>query len=908
MKKSFLPGILFLLISLSLTAQDQDEISKASELSGLAGFEASNQLLDKFIEDHPTRLYDLADAWFIKSYNAMQLGDYSEALRANQISADLKTKLYVEDVALNYMREGSIYLLQGENERALNTLTIATEFPIEDPQEYALIYAYIASAYQELGNYPKALEQLTASLEILEFELGTEHPDYAVGTYDLGRLYTKMNQPAKADAAFSKAMEITKKSDNNPTLEAKILNAWGLVYMETQPEKAMALFQQSILEFNENTTALNLEAAITHLNLAKASINKYLLTLNNPEPSEYTGARVASMADFHADQAIAKITTREGNILHYQIYAEAQTIKALNFLVVETSDSSQLKTALSYCLDAQDHLFMQLDLLSSDAAKFTLLKDSHFIFETGLKVAMKLYEQTRDETYAWHAFSFCEQSKALVLRANQSLLVSPNQELLSLIKAVRESEAQLLLDPENITLNKKLYQRRTTFSRYLKLNPQISAFNDKLFPDQKRLKAQISENSAWLSYFVGKSAYYIFALNQTAFTATVLPINYSNDRAPAVIRLMSNLEINGKSRPGVYSQLKNEFKNIPLDKSAEGMLEAIKKMDKPLYIGYAHDLYNKLISPVETIIKGKESLVVSPDKQLFKIPFEAFLSKEVDVDSKVKFHKLKYLINDYSFEYVYSLSENFESIGKSNAHTDYSFLGMAPVFNQTTSSGLIKTETAYLFDTTFQADANIRSTLAKDLSFAPLEKSAVEVTQIGDLFTSKGKRSMVLLEGSATEQAFKKQSVQYNIIHLATHSFPHPQNGKLSGIAFYQPSARMMTTSDDDGILYGAEVPAIKLNTNLVVLSSCESSVGPFQQGDGPYSLARAFLEAGAGGVVSSLWKLYDSYSSEMMVVFYNELLNGKDTAKALKEAKSKMIKNKKTANPGIWSGLILIR
>jgi CHAT domain-containing protein len=249
-----------------------------------------------------------------------------------------------------------------------------------------------------------------------------------------------------------------------------------------------------------------------------------------------------------------------------------------------------------------------------------------------------------------------------------------------------------------------------------------------------------------------------------------------------------------------------------------------------------------------------------------------------------------------------------ESPGELNPETGYSFLGMAPVFDQTIGGIQIQSETAYLFDTTFQSNANIRSSMADERSFAPLVNSGLEVTQIGSLFTDRGKSSLVLLKEGSTEQAFKTQSDQYNIIHLATHSFPHPQNGKLSGIAFFQPSTVMMATSGEDGILYAAEVPALNLNANLVVLSSCESSVGPILEGDGPYSLARTFREAGAEQVVSSLWKLYDNYSRDMMIVFYNELLNGEDTAAALKKAKLKMIKNKKAANPGIWSGLILIR
>ncbi len=902
MKRIYIPGLLFLLFNFSVGGQDV--LTTAADLSAKANFEASDQLLEAFIENNPTRLYDLADAWFIKSYNAMQLGDYQEALRTNKISGDLKTRLYAEDIALNYMREGTIYLLSGDYERALNILMSATEFPIEDPQAYALIYAYIASAYQELGNYPKALTKLTESLEILEFELGTEHPDYVVGLYDLGRLYTKMNRPEEAEETLNKALEIVQILENGTAKKAKILNALGLLNQQTDPSGAINYFQQALKEYDQMAPGLNPEAAQTHLNLAKTWLNKYLETLENLEENESVSPAIPSLAQVNYEKAVERITTKEGNILNYQILAEAKAIKSLEALIIYSEDLGALRAALGNCLDAIDHLYQHLNMISSDAAKFKLLEESHFIFETGLRVAMTLYDKTQENLYLWNAFSICEKSKAIVLNVNKSSLETTNQNMVSSIKAMRQAEAKLLFDPDNIDLHKQLAQKRKDFDNIAK----YSSFRSKSFPGLDELQAKIDQKSAWLSYFIGKSAYYIFALSNENVQAIALPLDYRKDADKKAVSFMTNLNISGKSQPGVYSQLQDKKQHIPLDQSVEGLLTSIKKMDKRKYVLYAHDLYNKLIEPVKSVLSAKEHLIISPDGPLYKIPFETFISREIEPDKKIKFHKLKYLANDYSFEYAYSLTRNAEASSDLSPGNKTSFLGLAPVFNNPASGTRIQSETAYLFDSTFQSDDNFRTVLGDELTFAPLEYSALEISEIGTLFNSKGQKTEVLLNEKATEKNFKTLSGQFDIIHFATHSFPHPQNPRLSGIALYQPDVRMMAESREDGILYAAEIASLTLAAELVVLSSCESSVGPVIKGDGPYTLARTFLEAGTQQVISSLWKIFDNYSQQMMMEFYTNLLDGKNTSEALRQAKLNMIKNKKMANPAIWSGLILMR
>ena len=63
----------------------------------------------------------------------------------------------------------------------------------------------------------------------------------------------------------------------------------------------------------------------------------------------------------------------------------------------------------------------------------------------------------------------------------------------------------------------------------------------------------------------------------------------------------------------------------------------------------------------------------------------------------------------------------------------------------------------------------------------------------------------------------------------------------------------------------------LKLNGQLVFLSSCESAVGKYEYGEGISSIARAFIEAGAGGVIASIWKLNDEIIHPLVYSFYDK-------------------------------------
>jgi hypothetical protein len=61
----------------------------------------------------------------------------------------------------------------------------------------------------------------------------------------------------------------------------------------------------------------------------------------------------------------------------------------------------------------------------------------------------------------------------------------------------------------------------------------------------------------------------------------------------------------------------------------------------------------------------------------------------------------------------------------------------------------------------------------------------------------------------------------HRFLHVATHGFVNHSDPNRSGLLFYPDS-----TSQEDHVLYSAELYGLQLNTDMVVLSACETGSG----------------------------------------------------------------------------------
>ena len=73
-------------------------------------------------------------------------------------------------------------------------------------------------------------------------------------------------------------------------------------------------------------------------------------------------------------------------------------------------------------------------------------------------------------------------------------------------------------------------------------------------------------------------------------------------------------------------------------------------------------------------------------------------------------------------------------------------------------------------------------------------------------------------------------------------------------------------------------------------------------------NLARAFLQARADSVISTLWQVSDVHSTYLMKAFYEYLAQGATAATALTLAKRDMLRDSGgNLSPRLWAGFILL-
>ncbi len=137
-----------------------------------------------------------------------------------------------------------------------------------------------------------------------------------------------------------------------------------------------------------------------------------------------------------------------------------------------------------------------------------------------------------------------------------------------------------------------------------------------------------------------------------------------------------------------------------------------------------------------------------------------------------------------------------------------------------------------------------------------------------------------------------------------------------SGLYFAGANRRLSgksTPSDlDDGVLTAYEASSLNLQgTELVVLSACETGLGEVASGEGVFGLRRALQVAGAESVLLSMWSVPDKETQELMTLFYQKWLSGKDKNQALREAQLEMRSRVKSRYgkdlPQYWAAFVLV-
>ena len=333
---------------------------------------------------------------------------------------------------------------------------------------------------------------------------------------------------------------------------------------------------------------------------------------------------------------------------------------------------------------------------------------------------------------------------------------------------------------------------------------------------------------------------------------------------------------------------------------------------------------------IEPHLDGCSRVVIIPDGSLHFLPWAALPGKRPGT----------YLIEDYAIatasygQQLYGLLREEPSLPSG----DLLALGGAD-YNQRLAQGPPPEERPA--STENGTRARTREPAMTDRPhWAYLDGSREEVESVSGLWQASD-RATVLSGTDAGEDQLRHDMPQARYIHLATHgffadeefrsAFGHDVAGEqlfgrpqllgfgqddrlltahrggvtsrnpliLSGVVLAGANLPPKTDglglpTGEDGILTAEEIVYLDLrDTELVVLSACETGLGRVAGGEGVMGLQRAFHLAGARAVVASLWKVDDNATKALMVEFYKNLWQKKmGKLEALRQAQLAMIRS----------------
>ena len=164
-------------------------------------------------------------------------------------------------------------------------------------------------------------------------------------------------------------------------------------------------------------------------------------------------------------------------------------------------------------------------------------------------------------------------------------------------------------------------------------------------------------------------------------------------------------------------------------------------------------------------------------------------------------------------------------------------------------------------------------------------------------------RQAAALRAAGPNPAPRERASGYDILHLATFGVLNKHNPLFSYVE--------LGGAGDEARLEVHEVFALPLDGQLVVLSACQTAlasgaVADVPPGDDWVGLTQAFLQAGARGVLASLWRVEDRATARLMELFYRGLASGESEAAALAGAQRAMLREPDRAHPFYWAGFVL--
>lgn len=834
----------------------------------------------KYFENEDNTSNEFAYANFTMSYLSHYINEYEDEIKYMNKAIEIYGSshdhypTFVGNIGLAYQ-----YL--GKYEKALTYLSDAVNFSTNKTNKsYAIKLEKLAFAYVSLGEFKKAESMYNNVLGIWDAHLDKNHEDYGQLLNNIGKLNRQIGNYEKAKVLFKQALDnFLLNYDQTHSRYGYLLNDYASMLLKLgQKEEAIELMNSNLQIAIDNNNTNSEDFYNRQFNLAKAynSIDKYSKAL----PLLENSANNISII-------LGKNHQKYGLML-----------KSLSDTYFGLGNNEKALSNLEY---SNKVIISQID----DVFKFRSEKEKRSF--------LKMLALNFDDMQSLPIIRKTNYDRLNSINLNnqmmlKGLLLNNSKSVLSQLANINDSvvESQLI----DYKASKRLLARVLTQPV---VDREINIDSLKNSVNLQEVKLVKSYNN----YFEDKTSL-VKDWNQskTALNANEVAIEFSHFRLIDKSKQKDSIMYMAY----VYKYNSEYPKMIPLfeERKLKSILEKYQS-ENELY--QSQDLYNLIWEPLKQEIEDNNTIYYSPSGMLNQLSFAALFNGN-DV-----------LINNHE---LVQLSSTSILASKQNEPEISSALFVGGVNYEydvgSDDEQLITDNNNYNYLES-ESLSKSRGTKSRGESWTYLPGTLTETENIKSLFEAQGNSVAMLSKDKATETNLKNLSGNSpNILHIATHGFfyenlnrdiqfetnlstedqyrlaenPLLRSGLIMAGANYAWKHGSNPNEEDDGILSAMEISNLDLsNTNMVVLSACETGLGDIDGSEGVYGLQRAFKMAGVDIIVMSLWQVPDAETSEFMNVFYGNWLSGQKVKTAFNYAQRAMHKKYKN-EPLKWAAFVL--
>lgn len=778
------------------------------------------------------------------------INNYQQIIELSRVKKDKTWEIVgVVEMGLIYDQLGELQTYIELSERGL---LLSREMGNREHEGSAL--NNIGNGYKTFGDYEKAIFYLTQALDI-QRETNDKRGE-AIVLNNLGGCYLLQGNLPKAEELYQQSI-VLRREVKDRRGEGNVLNNLGQVFAQSgDTAKAIKYLEQSLdvrLDLKDKTGE-----AITRRNLARV----YWATGDKEKALEYfeqSNALAKQLGDrrvqAESSYGLALAEKERGNL-----EKAIETVESGLALIEQIrGELVNPELRVTYFSTVQQFYELYTELL---AARYE--RDKR---EADIGLALQTSERARTRNLV----ELLREARVNIKQGVDVKLLEQAQDLqerLNLRYRQRTTALAGKFTPEQITkitneINLLTSELETVQVKIRRSNPRYADLTQGMTITAKEIQNLLDDETVLLEYKLGTARSFLWLVAKDSIKIFMLPAR------------------------------------AEIEKMARDFYDAILSRDKTKE-AKTSELSNKLsqilLAPVAAKIENKRLAIVA-DGVLQFIPFAALQSPQSTVQSPRV------------------LSEDYEIVVLPSANV------LAELRRNSNQAKRPQKMIAIFADPIFEAnDPRLEKKLAKSGSepaglrrvlrdfkmgdsLPRLLSSRVEARSISALVPKNQALSNVDFDASR-ENAMSENLANYRILHFATHGLLDSSHPEFSGLVFslYDKNGKAK-----DGFLQLNQIYNLNLNTDLVVLSACQTALGKDVRGEGLIGLTRGFMYAGAKRVVASLWKVDDAATAEFMRRFYQNLLQKKlSPASALRQTQNEMKKIPRFMSPYFWAGFTL--